>query len=61
MQIATSDKNNFNVFFQVQVSVSCILDADAASLREEAEAMAGTWDGMQREITKYVNLYNFVY
>lgn len=37
----------------IQFSISCILEADAASLREEAEAMAGTWDGMQREITKH--------
>lgn len=41
-------------FFQIQFSINCILEADAASLREEAEAMAGTWDGMQRDITKQV-------
>lgn len=39
----------------IQFSISCVLEADAASLREEAEAMAGTWDGMQRDITKHAS------
>nr|XP_042913406.1 ubiquitin carboxyl-terminal hydrolase 5-like [Parasteatoda tepidariorum] len=40
----------------VQFSISAILNTDAASVQEEADAMAGTWDGMQRETTKHTNL-----
>ncbi|KAG8191918.1 hypothetical protein JTE90_007718 [Oedothorax gibbosus] len=39
----------------VQISIASILEIDAASIQEEADAMAGTWDGMQREVTKHAN------
>ncbi|GFQ97104.1 ubiquitin carboxyl-terminal hydrolase 5, partial [Trichonephila clavata] len=39
----------------VQLSIGSILEIDAASIQEEAEALAGTWDGMQREVTKHAD------
>ncbi|XP_054724568.1 ubiquitin carboxyl-terminal hydrolase 5-like [Uloborus diversus] len=39
----------------ILLSISAILEHDAASKQEEADAMAGTWDGMQREVTKHAN------
>jgi len=53
---------------QVQMSVSGILAAEDAWKLEEAAAMAGTWDGEKRLVSKYVlnlvflfNLYMFKY
>lgn len=37
----------------VQLSVNGVLAADSASKLEEAQAMAGTWDGEKRPITKH--------
>ncbi|GFT00664.1 ubiquitin carboxyl-terminal hydrolase 5 [Nephila pilipes] len=39
----------------VQLSIGSILEIDAASIQEEADALAGTWDGMQREVTKHAD------
>ncbi|GIY58212.1 ubiquitin carboxyl-terminal hydrolase 5, partial [Caerostris extrusa] len=39
----------------VQLSISSILEIDAASIQEEADALQGTWDGMQREVTIHAN------
>ncbi|GFW95543.1 ubiquitin carboxyl-terminal hydrolase 5 [Trichonephila clavipes] len=40
----------------VQLSIGSILEIDAASIQEEADALAGTWDGMEREVTKHAEL-----
>lgn len=39
----------------VKASVKAVLEADSASKMADLEAMAGTWDGEARQITKYAN------
>lgn len=39
----------------VQLSIATILAADAASKVEEALALAGTWDGEKRKVTKHAD------
>ncbi|XP_014677519.1 PREDICTED: ubiquitin carboxyl-terminal hydrolase 5-like [Priapulus caudatus] len=38
---------------EVHTSVVCLLAADSAAKSEEAAALAGTWDGEQRPVSKY--------
>ena len=39
---------------QVQVSAASLIAADSAARAEELAALAGTWDGEKRIISKYV-------
>jgi len=59
---------HFYCAVQVQMSVSGILAAEDAWKLEEAAAMAGTWDGEKRLVSRYVlnlafsfNLYMLEY
>ena len=38
--------------FQVNASVNAIIEADSATKLAELEALAGTWDGEIRAVTK---------
>lgn len=38
--------------FQVNTSVNAIIEADSAAKLAELEALAGTWDGEIRAVTK---------
>ena len=44
----------FGSCFQMQISAASIIAADSAAKQEEAAALAGTWDGEKRVISKLV-------
>jgi ubiquitin carboxyl-terminal hydrolase 5/13 len=44
--------NTYVFTFQVRASVEAIIEAQSATKLAELEALAGTWDGEARVITK---------
>lgn len=49
----------FLEYLKVQSAVAAILAADSAARLEEAQALAGTWDGEKRPVSKYESVFLF--